>query len=292
MSSCLNKTLTIINYIASGILILVALAMAILFIFMLATSIGAASVPFNVLSLVLCILIIAVGVLGIWATKKQVRIALGIFSCVAGVIFVIFFISAAVTSAAIGDSINYLASFDSSGLNNLPEGTPIAALYSVLMAAYQSLYLVNSCQGPVCKFSDFGLTCSSITCASNRISDDLTAYLSEGAQNGGVTQLSLNACLENIGSSGDSQGADVDTAWCISNTAFIAVVDDWAIGVLIGVWIITVLVLLLSVSNGALACTIRKKQVKGGVILATPAEVPQTSHSSGEEAEKQVVNSV
>mmetsp|Transcript_7229 Transcript_7229/g.7112 ORF Transcript_7229/g.7112 Transcript_7229/m.7112 type:complete len:151 (+) Transcript_7229:116-568(+) len=112
------------------------------------------------------------------------------------------------------------------------------------------------------------------------------------AQNGGVTQLSLNACLENIGSSGDSQGADVDTAWCISNTAFIAVVDDWAIGVLIGVWIITVLVLLLSVSNGALACTIRKKQVKGGVILATPAEVPQTSHSSGEEAEKQVVNSV
>ncbi|KAF4717632.1 hypothetical protein FOZ63_030681 [Perkinsus olseni] len=68
--------------------------------------------------------------------------------------------------------------------------------------------------------------------------------------------MSLKTCLDLTSSfSSYPRGAAVNTAWCVSNTAFIAFVDSWAVGILIGIWIITIFVLLVSVTNGILACT-------------------------------------
>ncbi|KAF4655673.1 hypothetical protein FOL46_008148 [Perkinsus olseni] len=256
MASCFTTVLKIINYILSGLLILLGLGMGVLSIVVLATSTGTSSAGFNVFNLILCIIIIIIGALGIWATTKQIRVAHGVFCCVGGIIFVIYLIAALMASAAVGSTTDYLASLDSSGLNRLSSSTPSGALYSVLREAYQELYQANSCQGPVCTFSSLKPSCSPITCASNTMSDNLNGYLTEGADNGGVTDMSLKTCLElTFSSSSYPRGAAVNTAWCVSNTAFIAFVDSWAVGILIGIWIITIFVLLVSVTNGILACT-------------------------------------
>ncbi|KAF4713903.1 hypothetical protein FOZ63_011085 [Perkinsus olseni] len=275
MSSKLTSTVRIVNYIASGLLTLIALGMAILSIVVLKTGPSTTANFPQVLNMIVCLVITIVAALSFWATDKQVRFVLGILACVGGILFVLCTIGASI-SCSLVSNVHHLAGLNSSDLNDLPYDSPTDMLYSFFRITYQDLYTTNDCRGPVCEFSGPELTCSPIACLSGSVTSHLNGQLNRGITDGGVTEVSLSTCEDLTPDVADwASFPNVNDAWCIGNTQFIAFAGNWILGVFIVVWIITFLVLVVSVLNCLLFYSMKRDQFRAGVVFAAPEQTPQ-----------------
>ncbi|KAF4693753.1 hypothetical protein FOZ60_010151 [Perkinsus olseni] len=175
-------------------------------------------------------------------------------------------------------NVHHLAKLNSSELNDLPYDSPTGMLYSFFRITYQDLYTTNDCRGPVCEFSGPELTCSPIACLSGSVTSHLNGQLERGIADGGVTEVSLSTC-EDLTPDVTNWASfpNVNDAWCISNTQFIAFAGNWILGVFIVVWIITFLVLVVSVLDCLLFYSMKRDQFRAGVVFAAPEQTPQLS---------------
>ncbi|KAF4733985.1 hypothetical protein FOZ63_007157 [Perkinsus olseni] len=179
-------------------------------------------------------------------------------------------------SCSLVSNVHHLAGLNSSDLNDLPYNTPTGMLYSFFRITYQDLYTTNDCRGPVCEFSGPELTCSPIACLSGSVTSHLNGQLERGIADGGFSEVSLSTCEDLTPDVADwASFPNVNDAWCIGNTQFIAFAGNWILGVFIVVSIITSLVLVVSVLDCLLFCTMKRDQFRAGVVFAAPEQTPQ-----------------
>ncbi|KAF4670716.1 hypothetical protein FOL47_001865 [Perkinsus chesapeaki] len=275
--ACFTVSLKLINYLISALLVLIGIALAITAIVGLATPNNEAFTASMIAVLVLCVLIVIVGALGACATKKGNRILLGIFCCVAGILFVLCFLSA-LAGTTIMSQTHYLADLDNAGLNGVDPDSVPGGFYVLTRDAYAGFYSSQHCRGPSCRFVEGELRCPiPIQCDTNSLTKSLNDLLYTAIKRGNPTASSLSVCENDRGLDDPfyRQSGAVN-AWCISRTAAMARVDGWTLGTGIVLWALTAFLLLISITNGLLACTLqRKSAIKGGVILAMPAGTPQ-----------------
>ncbi|KAF4670714.1 hypothetical protein FOL47_001863 [Perkinsus chesapeaki] len=215
------------------------------------------------------IVLIIGGVLGCIGTKLGEKWVLWIYSILPGIMLAII-LAGAIASSIYLAYTNDLNDKNPAELNLLDNDSNVFEVYEHIRQGYGNFWRDNSCN-VVCSVTSLAtLECGEVSCNDDTAEDWMNDWIKDGAPR--VSGPSFETCrILSLGANGIGLSVPAATGWCASNTAVIDDVNDWALGVMIALWVVAGVLILLLIVNCVLIKQDNKQKSRGVVIAPTTA---------------------
>ncbi|KAF4701490.1 hypothetical protein FOZ63_013601 [Perkinsus olseni] len=218
------------------------------------------------------IVLIVGGILGCIGTKMGGKCILAVYGILPGVMFVLI-LAGAISASVYLSYTNDLSDKSPAELNVLDNGSNAFEVYDHIREAYGDLWTDKSCDVNCTVTSLSTLECGEVTCDDGTVEDWMNDWIEDGAPR--VSAPSFETCrVLALGADGIGLSVSAATGWCASNTAVIDDVNDWALGVMIALWVVAGVLMLLLIVNCVLLKQKKKEKSRGVVIAPTNANTP------------------
>ncbi|KAF4694685.1 hypothetical protein FOZ60_007197 [Perkinsus olseni] len=254
MASCCEASSHFLNYLAATIIFVLGGLLVAASIYLFVAYAGAQLIkqwPLWI-SLFVGAALLIVALVGCGATYKYNRCLLLSFLSFASLMLIVL-IALSIAVTIYGDAIHSLGTLDTQQLLHVTGQE--ATAYSLVRSSYLGVYDQAHCSGGLCEFQGPNLVCSEVRCKVGKVGDVFYKWLRHGPR--GLTPELLAACLHETA---PHASTDAASAWCVSDTVIFEALGKWGLASLIALWVITVFVALLVISNTTVLCRNKRKR--------------------------------